>query len=111
MKEAILKGLGTNTRVNKAAIAEAYSHTEKALTTIKRAVGTDEDEANYHVAKALLAVGETMMEKKEMEAAEKNIHKAQRMIGERFSDNHPVIISFNASLIEVYSQSENQEKM
>ena len=32
------------------------------------------------------------------------------MIGEKFGDNHPIMINFNSNLIEVYSQMENEEK-
>lgn len=43
------------------------------------------------------------MEKKEYEHAEKCFHRAQTMIGEKFSEDHPLMMNFNASLIEVYS--------
>lgn len=31
------------------------------------------------------------------------------MIGEKFSENHPIIMSFNANLVEIYSQYHDKE--
>jgi hypothetical protein len=40
------------------------------------------------------------------------ILESQRMIGEIFSDNHPVILEFNANLVDVYSSKpEESDKL
>lgn len=32
------------------------------------------------------------------------------MVGEKFSENHPLMLGFNANLIEIYSQLGKEEK-
>ena len=55
-------------------------------------------------------MGEVLLEKKEYEKAEPLFHKAQVMIGERYGDNHPLMVPFSTNLIEVYSHSEIEGK-
>ena len=78
-----------------------------SITT--RVVG---DRANYLHARVLLTLGDVLTPGKKAEEAERELRRAQAMIGEVFSDNHPVICEYNSNLIEVYSgKQEEQERL
>ena len=49
-----------------------------------------------------------MVTLKKIEEGEKIVLAAQRMIGEIFSDNHPVILEYNANLVDVYSNKQGE---
>ncbi len=69
------------------------------------------DGANYLTARSLLSVGDIQIQRKEWDAAEKTMLRAQTMIAEKFSENHPCITEYNSNLLEVYSnKSEEEEK-
>jgi predicted negative regulator of RcsB-dependent stress response len=53
------------------------------------------DQTNYFVAKNFCRKGDVHMEKKEYEEAEKLYHQAQVIIGEKYSEVHPIIMGFN----------------
>lgn len=53
-------------------------------------------------------LGEVFLDKKQLEQAEKYMLESQRIIGEIFSDNHPIIIEFNSNLIELYSSKDSE---
>ncbi len=48
-------------------------------------------------------MGDVLTAAKKTEEAERELRRAQAMIGEVFSDNHPIICEYNSNLIEVYS--------
>lgn len=68
-----------------------------------------EAKANHLIARALLHQGDILIQKKELEEAEKTVIRAQAMIGELYSDNHPCITDFNANLIEIYASMPEEE--
>jgi len=64
---------------------------------------------NYYYARYLKAQGELYNETKKPEEAEKTLLLAQRIIGELYSDSHPIIIDYNAILSEVYALKNTEE--
>jgi hypothetical protein len=57
-------------------------------------------------------MGDVLTAAKKTEEAERELRRAQAMIGEVFSDNHPIICEYNSNLIEVYSaKQEEQERI
>lgn len=97
VKEAHIKNF---TQRNKQALVDAEQAAYQQLDITEKILG---ESSNYHVAKSLLHVGDILIQKKENEESEKVLLKAQIMIGESYSDNHPCILEFNNNLIEVYS--------
>jgi tetratricopeptide (TPR) repeat protein len=91
---------------NKEAINEAQKALDKAVAIIDTIVGSDKP--NYIRARAMLAQGDIYVTQKKIDEAEKVVLGAQRMIGEIFSDNHPVILEFNANLVDVYSNKNDE---
>lgn len=71
-----MKSMSSNTRLNREPMDEALRNAEAALNIIKTIVGGGGEHPNYYVAKALIGVGEVYVEKKELEEAEKYVHKA-----------------------------------
>ena len=68
------------------------------------------DRANYYHAKVLLSLGDLQIESKNFAEGEKTVLSAQIMIGERFSDNHPIMTEFNSHLIEAFNTSSDEGK-
>lgn len=98
-----------NTSVrNSVAAGEATKQIEKMKEVMN--VVFQGKETNYYIAKCFSREGDIYMEKKEYGEAERLFHKAQIIIGEKFGEVHPIIMGFNQSLIEAYSQQENEEK-
>ncbi|TNV71246.1 hypothetical protein FGO68_gene16973 [Halteria grandinella] len=106
LKEVNLKSYSER---NKEAIEEAQRCIERAIDIVGKIVG---DGPNYLKARALLGLGDLHLARKQVDEAEKIVLEAQRMVGEIFSDNHPVILEFNQNLVDVYSsKSEESEKL
>jgi hypothetical protein len=77
---------------------------------LERILGSDKP--NYLIAKVLVHQSDILLNRKKVDEAEKTCLRAQAMIGEIYSDNHPCIIDFNSNLVEVYAsmQDEGQKK-
>jgi tetratricopeptide (TPR) repeat protein len=106
LKEVNLKSYSER---NKEAIDEAQRCIERAIDIVNKIVG---DGPNYLKARALLGLGDLHLARKQVDEAERVILESQRMIGEIFSDNHPVILEFNANLVDVYSSKpEESDKL
>ena len=91
---------------NPSALDDAQRAADSCLKNLETILGTDK--ANYLIAKALLHQGDILIQKKQLEEAEKTVLRAQAMIGELFSDNHPCIMDFNSNLVEIYASMQDE---
>lgn len=96
LKEAYVK---VYSQRNKQALQHARLAIEISLGIVSRVLG----EQNYLHARALLGLGDVLSAEKKPEETEKVYLQAQTVIGNIFSENHPIITEYNANLIEVYS--------
>lgn len=107
IKEAHLKVYSPR---KKQALDEADKHIKIAIGIIERVLGSDCK--NYILARALISQGDIYTQHKKNDDAEQVVLRAQTMIGEKYSDNHPCILEFNSNLVEVYSnKTEESEKI
>lgn len=91
---------------NPSALEDAQRAADSCLKNLETILGTDK--ANYLIAKALLHQGDILIQRKQLEEAEKTVLRAQAMIGELFSDNHPCIMDFNSNLVEIYASMQDE---
>lgn len=106
LKEVNLKSYSDR---SKSYLVEAESAIKQAIDIVAAIVG---DGPNYLKARVQLGLGDILLAKKKPDEAEKVMLESQRMIGEIYSDNHPIILEFNANLVDVYTaKSEDSEKL
>ncbi|CDW88388.1 tpr domain containing protein [Stylonychia lemnae] len=97
---------------NKIVLDHAQDKLNQANQVLVKILGMpiEEESKNYLIARQLKYQGEIMIDKKNIEEAEKLLLASQRMIGAIYSDNHPIIIEFNNNLIELYSAKDEESQ-
>eukprot|EP00347_Sterkiella_histriomuscorum_P009363 403341503 len=104
-KDSILKSHSVRTPHR---LDQAKDLLDRCISILKVVLQCDEQTKTYYVATCCRDLGEIYLDKKQNDEAEKYILQSQRIIGEIFSDNHPIIIEFNANLIELYAIKESE---
>lgn len=105
LKEVNLKAYSER---NKGALEEAQKAMNRCEEILNKILG--EDGPSYLRARAMLGQGDIAVTLKKIEEGEKILLRAQRMIGEIFSDNHPVIMDYNSNLVDLYSNKNEPEE-
>ena len=106
VKEVHLKAYSQR---NPSALDEAQRAADECMKNLQTILG-DDDKPRYLIAKALLHQGNTLIQRKKVEDAEKVLLRAQTMISSLYSENHPCILEFNSNLVEIYASMQDEEQ-